>query len=134
MGLAALALLLCNIPAKAEIPSAIAGEQREPVELTFASKKSYQDPFNEVDLDVVFVNESKHAWRFPAYWAGGNTWKVRFSAPEPGDYTFHIESTDKTNTGLNGKQGRLSVTPYRGSNSLLLHGPLQVSANKRYFH
>lgn len=133
IGLAALALLLCCIPARAEIPSAVAGEQREPVELTFASKKSYQDPFNEVDLDVIFVNQSKHEWRVPAYWAGGSEWKVRFSPPEPGEYTFRTESTDKANAGLNGQQGRISVTPYRGSNSLLLHGPLQVSANKRYF-
>jgi Protein of unknown function (DUF4038)/Domain of unknown function (DUF5060) len=131
--LAALALLFSSVAAMAEMPSTITGEQSELVELTFTSSKGYQDPFNEVDLDVIFVNERKQEWRVPAYWAGGDIWKVRFCAPQPGEYAFHSESSDKTNADLNGKQGSLRISPYRGSNSLLLHGGLQVGANKRYF-
>jgi hypothetical protein len=56
-------------------------EQSSPTELAVTSTKSYQDPFNEEDLDVIFVNQGKRQWRVPAYWADGNTWKVRFAPP-----------------------------------------------------
>lgn len=109
-------------------------EQYEPVEWAYRSTKSYADPFNEVDVDVVFVKEDTgEQWRVPTFWAGSNEWRVRFAPPAPGTYKYHAESTDKNNADLNGHAGSLTVSPYRGSNSILMHGPLKVSSDRRYF-
>ena len=114
-------------------PAVRTGEQNLPVEWGYKSQKAYQDPFNEVDVDVVFSREDGKQWRVPAFWAGGNEWRVRFAPPEPGSYKYHAESTDKSNPDLNGLEGMLRVEPYRGSNTLLMHGAVRVSENHRYF-
>jgi len=115
-------------------PTAVrTAEQNQPIEWAYRSQKTYKDPFNEVDVDVVFTREDGQQWRVPAFWAGGNEWRVRFSPPVPGDYKYHAESTDKSDPDLNGHEGSLRVEPYRGSNALLMHGPLRVSKNHRYF-
>jgi len=109
------------------------GVQREAVEWSYTSSKAYADPFNDVEVDVIFTNERGRQWRVPAFWAGGNEWRVRFAAPEPGVYRYRSESTDKANPDLNSQEGTLRVEPYRGMNRLLIHGPLRVSENRRYF-
>ncbi len=113
-------------------PALRVGEQYQVVEWGYTSQRNYQDPFNQVDLDVVFTNDSGQQWRVPAFWAGGNEWRVRFAPPMPGDYKYHAESTDKSNPDLNGHEGILRVKPYKGSNPRLMHGNLRVSANRRY--
>jgi len=102
------------------------------VEWSIDSRKAYADPFNDVDVDVVF-SRGKQSWRVPTFWHGGNRWTVRFAPPEPGEYAFHLESTDRRNADLNGHGGRVTITAYRGLNPLLRHGMLRVSANRRYF-
>lgn len=109
------------------------GEQYKPVEWSYISRRQYKDPFNEVDVDVVFANDAGQLWRVPTFWAGGNEWRVRFAPPAPGNYKFHAESTDKSNPDLNGHEGILKVAAYSGTNPLLVHGPLKVSANRHYF-
>jgi hypothetical protein len=100
-------------------------------EATFESKKSYADPFNDVDVDVLFTKEGR-SWRVPTFWRGGNKWTVRFAPPSPGEYAYHLQSTDQGNPDLNGHEGHVTITPYSGPNELLRHGSLRVSANKRY--
>jgi len=114
-------------------PAARTAEQSMPVEWAYNSQKSYNDPFNEVDVDVVFTHENGQQWRVPAFWAGGNEWKVRFAPPLPGTYQYHAESTDKSNPDLNGHEGTLRVEPYRGSNLLLMHGALRVGPDHHHF-
>src|ERR1700759_605278 len=94
-------------------------------EKTFTSHKTYSDPFNEVDLDVIFSKGGEH-WRVPAFWRGGNQWTVRFAPPSSGTYTYQLESTDKTNPALNGQETRVSLAARQ-------RGMLRVAANKRYF-
>ena len=109
------------------------GVQNELVEWAYKSEKAYRDPFNEVDVDVLFTrSDDGHQWMVPAFWAGANQWKVRFAPPAPGVYQYRAESTDKTNPDLNGHEGTLRVELYQGNNSLLLHGPLRVSQSRRY--
>jgi len=101
-------------------------------EATFESRKSYNDPFNDVDVDVIF-SRGRETWRVPTFWRGGNRWTVRFAPPAPGEYSYCIESTDKTNPDLNGSKGRVKITAYTGGNDLLRHGMLRVSSNKHNF-
>ena len=101
-------------------------------EHTFTSQKSYADPFNEVDVDVIFA-KGRENWRVPAFWRGGNEWTVRFAPPTSGEYTYHLESTDKNNAALNGHEARVTLVSYSGNNPLRQHGMLRVAANKRFF-
>jgi Protein of unknown function (DUF4038)/Domain of unknown function (DUF5060) len=102
------------------------------VEWTVESHKAYADPFNNIDVDVIFERDGQR-WVVPAFWRGGNRWTVRFAPPIPGEYTYRLKSTDSANSDLKGREGRVEVVPYKGSNPLLKRGAVRVSANHRYF-
>ena len=127
-GLAVFLMVLAQIAAASAQPPST---QNRMFEWTFESKKSYADPFNDVEVDVIFTKGSE-SWRVPTFCADGK-WTVRFAPATPGEYNFHLESTDISNPDLNGHEGRVNITAYTGTNALLRHGMSRVSANKRYF-
>src|SRR5437667_33093 len=47
-------------------PTAI---QERMVEWTVESQRAYADPFNDVDVDVIFTKGGK-SWRVPTFWRG----------------------------------------------------------------
>jgi hypothetical protein len=93
--------------------SAIGAEQWAVFESSFASTKKYENPFTEVEVDVVFKQGEKQ-WKVPAFWVGDKKWTVRFAPPTEGKYTYRVECTDKANPDLNGKEQTLSVGAYTG--------------------
>jgi Protein of unknown function (DUF4038)/Domain of unknown function (DUF5060) len=105
---------------------------RTATEFIFESGKTYQDPFNEVELDVVFRDAGGKSQRVPAFWAGGQEWRVRYAAVAAGRYTFETVCSDTSNPDLHGRTGVLEVTPYEGANPLLQHGAPRVSENRRH--
>jgi Protein of unknown function (DUF4038)/Domain of unknown function (DUF5060) len=111
---------------------ALRTEANRMVELTFTASGSYSDPFNEVTLDVVFVDPRGRELRVPGFWAGGEVWKARYASPVVGTHRFRSECSAAQDRGLHGVTGQVEVQAYAGSNPLYLHGPLQVSPNKRY--
>ncbi|MBI4166275.1 MAG: DUF4038 domain-containing protein [Acidobacteria bacterium] len=128
----AVIVLLLSPVAMGAANSPLSATQSRMFEWTFESRKAYPDPFNDVDVDVIFSKDGE-SWRVPTFWRGGSKWTVRFAPPSPGEYTYHLESTDQRNPDLNGRGGRVTITAYAGTNALLRHGMLRVSANKRYF-
>ena len=46
-------------------------ESNRMVELTLKASRTYGDPFNEVRLDVTFIDPRGLELRVPAFWAGG---------------------------------------------------------------
>src|SRR3954465_2080323 len=64
------------------------------VELSFTAKSPHEDPFNTVSLDVVFTTPNKQTLRVPAFWAGGNKWKVRYASPVVGEHFYISECSD----------------------------------------
>ncbi len=106
--------------------------QNQTVEWSFQSGKAYPDPFNEVELDVVFHDGAGKESRVPTYWAGGNEWRVRFAPPQPGQLTFTTICSDAENPDLHGQKGELTVTEYEGDNPLLQHGFLRISEDSRH--
>jgi hypothetical protein len=102
------------------------------VEFTLTAARAYTDPFNQVVLDAVFVDPAGQELRVPAFWDGGQTWKVRYASPLPGAHEFHTECSQADDRGLNGVSGTLEVVPYTGENPLYRHGPLRVAASRRY--
>jgi hypothetical protein len=133
---AAVAVLL--IAAAAQFCHA-AGSQRigtqanVPVEISFTAEGSYDDPFRDVSLDVVLTQPDGTLLRVPAFWAGGNKWKVRYASPLTGVHRWRSESRPAGDTGLDGASGVVEIAPYRGDNRLFSHGPIRISADKRHF-
>ena len=98
-------------------------ETNRMVELSFTSTTRYSDPFNDVQLDVVFTQPDGTQLRVPAFWAGGDQWQVRYASGQPGVHEYRSECTDKSNASLQGVGGRVEITPYSGHNPLYRHGP-----------
>src|SRR5208337_1887349 len=101
-------------------------------EVAFTSAGSYSDPFNEVTLNVVFVDPQGRELRVPAFWAGGKIWKVRYASPIVGTHSYRTECSATGDRGLNGVKGQIQVRPYTGVNPLYRHGPLRVAQNRRF--
>ncbi|MBP6963745.1 MAG: DUF4038 domain-containing protein [Armatimonadetes bacterium] len=102
------------------------GYTNNPVEISFAG--TIREDSADVEMDVIFVGPSGE-FPVPAFRAGGNAFRVRFSSPNPGRYTYRtICSSD---VGLDGLAGELEIEPYDGENDLYRHGPLRVAANRR---
>lgn len=101
-------------------------------ETTFETKKQYTNPFSDVEVDVVF-SRGETTWRVPAFWAGGSTWKVRFSPPAPGEYTYRVESNDPANDELTPPVGRFTVGSATDGNPLLTRGFIRIADDQRHF-
>ncbi len=102
------------------------------LELPLTASRTYSDPFNEVTLDVAFIDPQGRELRVPAFWAGTNVWKVRYASPVVGTHRFRSECSDARDRGLHDITGKVEVKPYTGQNPLYAHGPLRVAANRRY--
>ncbi len=109
-----------------------AGVQNCPVEWSFRSGKHYSDPFNEVELDVIFKGPSNAEHRVPAFWAGDDVWRIRYAAPTSGRYSYRTVCSDKANPELHNRTGIIAVEPYAGRNPLYRHGALRVAADHRH--
>ena len=107
--------------------------QNTVTEWPFTSCKPHADPFNAVELMVCFQRANGEEMRVPAFWAGGQEWRVRFAPPTPGTYRFCSECSDTTDTGLHGREGSFNVMAYTGPNPLYRHGPVGVAADRRHF-
>jgi hypothetical protein len=102
-------------------------------EWSFTAAKDRSDPFNEMELDVLLIDPDGEEKKIPAFWAGGNSWKVRCASPKVGRHTWRSICSETSDVGLHGQEGELEVKPYTGDNSLLLHGPLRKSIDGRSF-
>lgn len=108
-------------------------EQNRICEWSYTSRKVYRDPFNDIEVDVVFTAPDGEEKRVPAFWAGGKTWRVRYSSFKTGRHRYRTMCSDTSNSDLHGREGILEVVPYEGDNPLYKHGPIQLSQNRRYF-
>jgi hypothetical protein len=107
--------------------------ERCATEWAYASGRAYSDPFNDVELDVVFRDPLGQEQRVPAFWAGEQIWRVRYAPPAPGRYTYRTVSSDRTNPDLHGQHGVLEVSAYRGNNPLITHGRVRVTSDHLHF-
>lgn len=112
---------------------AVKTETNKMVEISFTAAGAYNDPFNEVELDAVFTTPSGAQLKVPAFWAGGNTWKVRYASALQGNHSFITICSNATDKGLAGIRGRVEIKKYKGNNPLLRHGAVKIADDKRHF-
>ena len=106
-------------------------EQWATHEIRLESEKTYTNGYTDVDAWVQFINDAQDSLMRPAFWDGGNVWKVRFAPPDSGHtwtWSTHASVDDK---GLAGNSGTLRSVGYKGENRLLKHGLLRMSPGKR---
>jgi hypothetical protein len=106
---------------------------RRPLEWKFISSKKYEDPYNEVTLDVVVTDPQGRQQTVPAFWAGEQVWRVRYASHGAGRYSYRTVCSDAANSSLHDKTGTMNFSAYEGANPLLRHGPLRVSGDQRHF-
>jgi len=80
-------------------------------EWSYSSGRPYHDPFDEVEVDVLFTNPKGEEKRVPAFWAGGQTWRVRYASPVVGTHRYRSVCSDEKNPDLHGQEGTLQVVP-----------------------
>ena len=112
-------------------PGHLAGAARQVMEWSYTSGRRHADPFHDVTLDGVISAPDNSTRRLPAFWAGGNTWKVRFAADVPGRYTARSVASGAPD--LHDIAHTLEIAPYTGSNPLARHGRLRVASGGRHF-
>ena len=102
-------------------------------EIDFESDKSYQNGFNDVDLDVVFKHANGKELTVPAFWNGGKKWKVRFSPTMTGEWTYISICSDDSNTGMHHQTGQVTIAEYQGNLEIYKHGFIKTTTAQRYF-
>ncbi len=119
--------------AQAAAPAATeTAKQWRVFEITLTSTRAYANPFTDVGVTAVFTGPAGLALTRPAFWDGGDTWKVRVAFPELGRWTYRVSASDPANAGLNTPLVALRCEPYTGLLPIYQHGFLGVSANRRY--
>jgi len=81
----------------------------ELIEWDYTSVVSYDDAFNEIELDVVIHSPKGEKWVVPTFWRGGLRWSVRFIAKDTGLYTLVSMCSDTENSYLHDIRGQLDV-------------------------
>lgn len=107
--------------------------QNRVTEIRYDSQKKYADPFNEIEFSAEITDPDGTLKTYPGFWAGGQTWKIRYSSDKIG--THHVRSvcSDMSNKKLHAVENDVAVVKYSGNNPLFRHGQIKVSENKRYF-
>ena len=101
-------------------------------EITFVSDKAYADPFCDVDVDLLLFGGGR-LYTIPAFWDGGNTWKVRFVCPAAGTWYYKTVCTDSENTSLGARTGKVICAAYSGVHDIYKHGFVTTNTGKKYF-
>jgi len=102
-------------------------------ELAFTSSKAYVNGFNDVNLDVIFTHKDGTEFKVPAFWDGGDTWKVRFAPTLSGKWMYKTVCSDASDSGLNNKSGKLKCSVYKGNLDIYKHGFVKTTPGIRYF-
>ncbi len=101
-------------------------------EREFQSSKPHKDPLLELSMEVVFRSPSGKERVIAGFWDGSNSWRVRFSPDELGEWSYQVRSSESSDRAWDGVQGTFQCVPYHGSNGLYVHGAVGLAPDKRY--
>ncbi|WP_116106228.1 DUF5060 domain-containing protein [Lewinella sp. IMCC34191] len=83
----------------------------EVVEIELAAAKDYANPYAEVTCwaELEGPDFSKRVYGF---WDGDSTFRIRLTAPAPGEWTYTTASNQPDDAGLNGHSGTFLAEPW----------------------
>jgi hypothetical protein len=82
--------------------------QWQQVEITLHAVRGRAHPYVDEEAWAEFTHEGGAVLRRPAFWDGGATWRIRFTAPQPGRWTWRSYS-EPADLGLAGQTGTIDV-------------------------
>lgn len=100
-------------------------------EITFISEKKYENPFEDVNVDLLLYGNGR-LYTVPGFWDGGDTWKIRFVCPSSGTWYFKTVCSDEENTSLHSRTGKIVCTEYSGELDIYKKGFVTTSYGKKY--
>lgn len=124
-------LLACALCGACRNEEVLKVPQWSTVELLLESGKAYPNGYTDAEVWAWFVNEKGDSLLRPAFWDGGNTWKIRFAPPDTGAVWSWKTYSSAEDEGLAGQTGKLLSAGYSGESALLKHGFLRMSDGKR---
>jgi hypothetical protein len=106
---------------RAQVPATV--EKWHPTDLTFASTTVYSNPFQNVSISATFTGPGGITLTVPGFYAGSQTWKVRFSPTAEGAWSYTTSSADPNLINQTG-----TITCVTNTNPAL-HGALKVDSS-----
>ena len=105
----------------------------EVVEESFTAAKTYDNPYMDVDLWIDLHGPEGQAIRIPAFWDGGQSFKVRMIATTPGTWSWSTGSStgDKGLDRKKGSFGAVDWTEQEKTENPNRRGIIRVSGNGR---
>ena len=101
-------------------------------EINLDARETYKNPYTDVEVWALFVNQKGDTLKRPAFWDGGTSWKLRFSPPDAdGQWTWQSFASNKEDGGLHQQIGSFASVPNTSSNELIKNGLLKMSAGNR---
>ncbi|MCC5930155.1 MAG: DUF4038 domain-containing protein [Cyclobacteriaceae bacterium] len=126
------ALIVTGACTRGTEKDAVVAEQWSEISIELLSEMDYANPYTDVEVYALFTHESHGKIRRPAFWDGGNSWKVRFASPvSEGSWQWESFSSEASDKGLHGRKGKLESAAYSGDNHLIANGLLRMSPGKR---
>ncbi|MBN2329997.1 MAG: DUF4038 domain-containing protein [Candidatus Omnitrophica bacterium] len=107
-------------------------EQWKIFEAAFSSSSDYENPVQDVSVNVEFKAPSGRTSVFHAFWNGGRRWLVRFSPNETGPWRYKTACSDANNAGLHNQTGAFECQENGSDLPFYKHGELRLSQNRRY--
>ena len=114
-----------------EAEQKLSAETWRMLELVYESKNRYEDPFNDVTLDLLLYGNGR-LYTVPGFWDGGNTWRVRFVCPAEGVWQCRTVCSDETDTGLHGRTASVDCSVYGGEYPIYKHGFVTTRYGEKY--
>ena len=102
------------------------------LELTFISSESYADAFNEVVLEAEVTAPDGQVTLYPAFWAGGNNWRLRVSSEKTGLHRYNTICSNNADGGLHGMSGEFEIISDPEDSTLYRYGRHIISENRRF--
>lgn len=98
----------------------------------WTSDREYENPLQDVKLQVELRAPSGARWVIDGFWDGGVTWRGRFMPDEVGVWEFETVCSDRDNGGLHGQRGGVRCGAPLNETRFDEHGAVRVADNGRY--
>jgi hypothetical protein len=100
-------------------------------EWTLTAQGNYANPYTDVEVWVRLRHEDGSEWLRPAFWDGGNVWKVRFASPRTSGRWQWESFSAPHDSGLAGQFGEMRVERGVSENRFHRRGFWHIPSGKR---
>ncbi|MGB5273310.1 MAG: DUF4038 domain-containing protein [Flavobacteriaceae bacterium] len=101
-------------------------------EIVLSAGQTYANPYTDVEVWALFTTAAGDSLKRPAFWDGGQTWKIRFAPTASGQaWRWQSFASNAQDQGLHNKNGTFVSTGYSGANTLIKNGLLGMSHQHR---